>query len=360
MDPTWLPRGGGRERDMDPTWLPRGGGRGEQRQLCNAEFCKILASYEPPFRKDILGRHLVQHLKAESSEKFLLGSRSEIAHRKWCPFCCLATTAIENSGRDKNLSMDTIIYVKRCTDTDTHLDLVAEGQQSILGLGQRIVLCDPIGQMSKRSGCRVSSKRIPFNAIKEWIKACEDNHRTNCGKLYNRPQLRRQKCPNIRLIDITQDSVVQLPWTRTARYLALSYACGQPMQQLLTASNILRLAEPGGLTRYLTLPKTFRDAIELTKLLDERYLWIDSLCLPGDTEEFTKGIGSMDFVYEYAHATIVAAYGYSVNSGLPGVQENRHLAVQHVETIKPGLELMFYSALHCRLDRSHWATRGWT
>ena len=341
--------------------------RGQRRELCDSEICDLLASYAIPRATNTLGRDLGQYLKAQEKAKdsktFLLGTRAEIARRKGCAFCRLATAAIENSERGRNSRLDTIIYVFSRMDTDIHLELVDDRERSILGLGQRIVLCDPTGESSERSVRLVSAKTVPLLNIQRWIKKCEKYHGESCGKLYDRPQSRQEAYKNIRLIDVVRDCIVQLPWTIDVRYLALSYAWGptsQESKQLLDASNVGKLSERGGLTNHLTLPKTFSDAMKLTKSLGEKYLWIDSLCLAKDIDDFQSGIKAMDFVYEFANATIVAACGYGADSGLPGVGEERHWTEQHAETIKAGLKLILHSALPCRLSRSFWASRGWT
>lgn len=55
-------------------------------------------------------------------------------------------------------------------------------------------------------------------------------------------------------------------------------------------------------------PKTFRDAIEITRALEIPYLWIDSLCIVQDDQEDWK-IESrlMEQVYSNAYVTIAAS-----------------------------------------------------
>jgi hypothetical protein len=68
----------------------------------------------------------------------------------------------------------------------------------------------------------------------------------------------------------------------------------------------------------------------------------------------------MGLIYESAYATIVAANGPDVDSGLPRVQRDGLPAVQHAELIKPGLQMMHFSTLDNRLDRARYSSRGWT
>ena len=68
------------------------------------------------------------------------------------------------------------------------------------------------------------------------------------------------------------------------------------------------------------LSKTIEDAISLTQRLDERFLWIDALCvLQDDDDDKSRRIHEMDHIYSSACCTTVAAFGNDSNAGLPGV-----------------------------------------
>lgn len=66
-----------------------------------------------------------------------------------------------------------------------------------------------------------------------------------------------------------------------------------------------------------TMPKTFQDAIQVTRALGFRYIWIDSLCIvqdrPSDWEAEAQKMGSY---YRNAHLTLVAGSAVSADSGL--------------------------------------------
>lgn len=66
-----------------------------------------------------------------------------------------------------------------------------------------------------------------------------------------------------------------------------------------------------------SMPKTFRDAVQVTRALGFRYIWIDSLCIvqdrPSDWEAEAKKMGSY---YRNAHVTLVAGSAVSADSGL--------------------------------------------
>lgn len=65
-----------------------------------------------------------------------------------------------------------------------------------------------------------------------------------------------------------------------------------------------------------TLPKTFRDAIVVTKALGIRYIWIDSLCMPDGPQAWERDSEPATAAYENAYLTISATGSSDVNAGL--------------------------------------------
>jgi Heterokaryon incompatibility protein (HET) len=70
-----------------------------------------------------------------------------------------------------------------------------------------------------------------------------------------------------------------------------------------------------------SLPSAIRDAIRITELLGEQYLWIDSLCLDqSDLSALKIGIGFMDRIYADSVLTLVLATAKNVHSEIPGLR----------------------------------------
>jgi len=65
------------------------------------------------------------------------------------------------------------------------------------------------------------------------------------------------------------------------RYIALSHCWGKRQSLVMKKTNI-RYLERGIL--WGKLPKTYKDAIRITRLLGIHYLWIDSLCIMQDSK----------------------------------------------------------------------------
>jgi hypothetical protein len=64
------------------------------------------------------------------------------------------------------------------------------------------------------------------------------------------------------------------------------------------------------------LPKTFRDAIELTRSIGKEYIWIDSLCInQKDKEDWKRESETMHEVFKNAYCTIAATSSKDSHQG---------------------------------------------
>lgn len=65
------------------------------------------------------------------------------------------------------------------------------------------------------------------------------------------------------------------------------------------------------------MPKTFQDAVQVTRMLGYRYIWIDSLCIVQDrSSDWEAEAEKMGAYYRNAHLTLVAGSAVSADSGL--------------------------------------------
>ncbi|PQE26583.1 heterokaryon incompatibility protein [Rutstroemia sp. NJR-2017a BBW] len=94
--------------------------------------------------------------------------------------------------------------------------------------------------------------------------------------------------PN-RIIDVGAESSsiprLILSSDMQGRYLALSHCWGIQIYPFITTSKTINLRMQEIALEDPSLPKTFTDAILLTRELGFRYLWIDSLCIIQDSED---------------------------------------------------------------------------
>jgi hypothetical protein len=109
------------------------------------------------------------------------------------------------------------------------------------------------------------------------------------------------------------------------------------------------------------LPQTIEDAIHLCRLLEERYIWVDSLCIVQDSAEDKKTqMEYMDAIYNSAFVTIVAAFGTGADDGLAGISRSRPKA-QKVRLVKGSQYAVPLPAYMDVLSDPSiaWNTRGW-
>jgi hypothetical protein len=123
-----------------------------------------------------------------------------------------------------------------------------------------------------------------------------------------------------RLIDVGEanDSVIKLRMTGDSSlegpYVTLSHRWGEGEMFKLTLGNLERSKQG---TPIADLPQTFADAVQVTRRLQVRYIWIDSLCIIQDsTEDWQAESVQMQRVYACSLLNISAAGpGDSCGSG---------------------------------------------
>ncbi|KAF2729243.1 HET-domain-containing protein, partial [Polyplosphaeria fusca] len=122
----------------------------------------------------------------------------------------------------------------------------------------------------------------------------------------------------MRLLDVgSEGSLVILRSARMLRnqdYVCLSHCWG--LSKPYTLNSITQPDLERGIDA-ANLPKTFQDAIHVTRCLGIQYLWIDSLCILQDSEaDWAIESGRMDQIYARATCTIAATASSSGDGGL--------------------------------------------
>lgn len=206
--------------------------------------------------------------------------------------------------------------------------------------------------------------------ILKWIKACNSHHEDVC--VPDDVSVRAVDDVPLWLIDTHQYCIV--PGISAHRYLALSYvwpetrelnesnrSVPKPRSLLLNSTSVANFQAPGFLDdeeSTLQLPMVIRHAIDLTRALKERYLWVDRLCIVQDDQGETgtlSQVGKMDKIYGGAYLTIIAAAPEEVYQNCTILDWPLFVHSGH------GHETS--SVVRGRYDalaRSKWATRGWT
>jgi hypothetical protein len=113
------------------------------------------------------------------------------------------------------------------------------------------------------------------------------------------------------------------------------------------------------------LPKTFKDALEITTKLGLKYIWIDSLCIIQDDErDWQLEAGRMSSVYGGSFINIAASSAKGANEGcflrsksrIEGFRA-RVTADDHTSAV---VQFERNSGYRETVDDSHLATRAWT
>ncbi|RYP66435.1 hypothetical protein DL769_006036 [Monosporascus sp. CRB-8-3] len=160
---------------------------------------------------------------------------------------------------------------------------------------------------------RDSSSADSLSILQSWVAECVSNH--NCGRskgadredVTTNPEL-----PN-RILDIgTDDSgsmVVRLVESRGMHgsYAALSHCWGPPDKQPLRTTKATYSQHLAGIAAS-GLPKTFREAAQITQAVGLRYIWIDSLCIiQDDRDDWSREAPRMGPLYGKAYLVIAAS-----------------------------------------------------
>jgi len=319
-------------------------------------LCSVCSQLDlpPPIREvQILGPYDELHLKSQS-----LGPG-----RAGCDGCKFFSAILRSSKRwcDRipELSNSIIILVSnglrvcassRPTDLlgwqeDYDLDLQtckAAGGTGVLQSydtfsGMRLVPSDP-----RESSC--------FDMINNWINQCTEH--ATCSPLSPVALPKR-------VIEIPIDPLAppRLRVTNGAMggYVILSHCWGAKGLVKLTNSLLPRYQEG---IRLELLPNSFRDAIEITRRLGFRYLWIDALCIIQDnTEDWAEEAGKMAFYYGLSSLMISATAAEDSSRGMLNPRDISQSPML-------GKEKKFYLyrsllRLSFQLDISILSTRGW-
>lgn len=187
-----------------------------------------------------------------------------------------------------------------------------------------------------------------------WIEDCCSSH-SECSIEKSTSEI-----PHFRLIDVQERRLVKASIFDS--FVALSYVWGtdrNPSWIQTTLSTINELESEGALDAS-RLPQTVEDAIRACDKLEERYLWVDQLCIvQDDLDNKEHHIGRMGSVYTLAKLVMIDCTGNSMNDGLAGMNRERYIPPDTM--VIDGMR--FYFAADDRrkiLQGSTWDSRGWT
>ncbi|KAF2415752.1 HET-domain-containing protein, partial [Tothia fuscella] len=155
-----------------------------------------------------------------------------------------------------------------------------------------------------------------LNDIHYWLRECEGAH-SRCA--IRQWELTRQ-LPT-RLLEVGSFNTDPTVYLRSstqispdAKYATLSHCWGNNMPVRLTQDTLPAFYEG---IHVAILPRTFRDAIVLTRALGLNYLWIDTLCIiQGPTGDWAAECALMSSVYRGSFVNIGANASTDSHGGL--------------------------------------------
>lgn len=149
-----------------------------------------------------------------------------------------------------------------------------------------------------------------FAWAKQWIAKCKSDH-DGCFHDYE------LHLPS-RVIDVgtDADSEVKLHLTQADEqeaYVALSYCWGGAQEYVATTTTLEEMTLAIDVPR---LSKSAQDAIEVTRRLGFRYLWVDALCILQDSlADKSREIQMMGQIYKRAAVTVAASAAEGASQG---------------------------------------------
>ncbi|KAI0846301.1 heterokaryon incompatibility protein-domain-containing protein [Daldinia vernicosa] len=165
-----------------------------------------------------------------------------------------------------------------------------------------------------------------------WYRTCLESH-TKCR---TRGEDDAAFTPD-RLIEVRRDNdgsackwrLVCYDHVGTVPYLTLSHCWGSSNHLCLTKRDYSGFLEFSVDSR---LPKTYRDAFQITMSLGFQFIWIDSLCIIQDDEDDWKIQSSMmGLIYSKAHCNIAATWAADSTYGC---FTNRDLSIMDYTSLK--------------------------
>lgn len=199
-----------------------------------------------------------------------------------------------------------------------------------------------------------------FTILRGWLQECDEHHE-DC---------KPSKNPNAqlptRLIDVGEigGTGVRLYETKhddVLEYLALSHPWGPDRSSHFCTY-------PENLGHHLqgilleNLPQTFQDAVEVTRSLNQRYLWIDSICIvQGPDGDFTEQAKHMEGIFRQAYCVLAASSAKGQKDGFMKPREEREcLKIHQNITGRPPIYACdFIDNFQEHALDSHLNKRGW-
>lgn len=184
-----------------------------------------------------------------------------------------------------------------------------------------------------------ADSELNVHLVRSWLNVCETQHddcndAIGCNNSYSQFGLL--------LVDVMDHCLVDA--NSGYRYVALSYVRGGADMIETRRNNEVHRKESQALSedklraKGETLPQIVKDAMDFTRKIGQRFLWIDVLCIVQDGKNKIEQIMRMDAIYSQAWLTVAAVSGASAHEGLPGVSRDCRSPPRECKTVN-GLDI---------------------
>jgi len=176
---------------------------------------------------------------------------------------------------------------------------------------------------------------------KSWLNDCVGSHKI-CPKSLN------SRLPS-RILDLgppegTSDLRLLVNVNTYGCYATLSHCWGKSQPLKLTKTTYDKFQKK---ITYISLPKTFQDAVTATRSLGLRYLWIDSLCIiQGCKRDWEEQCTEMRRIYKDSFVTLAGPAASGCHSGfLDARQISPHATLQASDSKNSSEVVLSYSGV---------------
>jgi hypothetical protein len=189
---------------------------------------------------------------------------------------------------------------------------------------------------------------IKWSRIREVVHACFTGH-AGCREFSH------HRLPEgFGVIDVAHRCIVD---KAQCDFVALSYVWGADTFMITYTTNIDERRRPGSLSSD-KMPQILEDALTICEHLQERYLWIDRLCIiQDDAEDKVRQINVMDMIYSAARFVIMNTYGNGATYDIPGVSRPRSVLQSTAQL--PGMTVTNQVRETGNDPLDTWISRGW-
>ncbi|OCK75949.1 HET-domain-containing protein [Lepidopterella palustris CBS 459.81] len=253
--------------------------------------------------------------------------------------CKINLSEVSVAEKDCQLCALLLRTVKRhYNDEQQNVQIVRERSALKIGAyGPRILrLCSDLEHsVDNGEGVQISFPALPeaegperFALFRAWLRWCDESH--SCNK--NDVETKSALPTRLLYVGDPNPEVLRLYCPKNndrVEYVALSHCWGKltyenKHQFCTTDDNIEARLKGFSLSE---LPKTFLDAVRVTRELGIEYLWIDSLCIiQWNQKDWEHEAKRMEGVFASAYCTIAATSAHDSNAGFL----NRNACSQYV------------------------------